>query len=257
MSHPSSFTFDPRSGRAVHDAALDVIAKLDLGVDRDQVGKQIRDLVGDRLGLTPAQKGAIVRVGNPNPGRAAYGRARSSLTWDDVRTIRAEVDGGAKLEALAIRFGITFASVGDIARNEMWHDPDYTPGHRELVCAEPTCGRAFRVRRSNARYCSPRCRHRHYQRTRGGYYERREQEAAPAVARGTVWRLDGPVGEGATLMDVETTDPGDVVEQVANERLREILADVEMEDVARMSDDELVQLRATLAREGFAPSVAR
>lgn len=102
----------------------------------------------------------------------------SSLTWDDVRDLRAAHAGGTKVLDLCERYGIAWGTLWPLLRNLTWVDPEYTPGV-DRECEE--CGTAFRTNRVNQRFCRKLCCRRWTSRT--GSRRRRAQAADGSETR--------------------------------------------------------------------------
>lgn len=178
-------------------------------------------------------------------------RARSPLTWDDVREIRRAAAAGAKHETLAAAYGIQRVPITLIVRNKRWYDPDYVPGV-DRTC--PECGTGFRTCKMNHRYCTNACRVRFYQRERGGYGRR---GLRPRYRRPVESRLETPLEHGAVADLVADPDAVDPQREVEFGVAREILADLDLDSVAGLSVERRRELQLRLAHAGLVPSVYR
>lgn len=138
-------------------------------------GSHIHHVCENKACINPAHLECKTHSGH----LADHHREWSSLTWDDVRTMREEfAAGGSSVEALAERYGIGKSQVHNILINHNWHDPEFKPGRR-IVCEE--CGIAFIAKRSHQRFCRTSHRKAWNNRKRlvpGGYAERRLGRAA-------------------------------------------------------------------------------
>lgn len=108
-------------------------------------------------------------------------RDRSSLSWEDVQTIRREAAWVLRRDH-AERYGIDASLVTLIVQNEHWFDPDYTPLLKQ--CAIPECAETFPA--SASRICCCNAHNRlHNNRKRRQFYERHRKRKAAATTRGT------------------------------------------------------------------------
>jgi hypothetical protein len=191
--------------------------------------------------------------------RAAAHQARSHLTWEDVHAIRAKAKAGVKLEAIALEYApaVHLTAVYDVVRARTWKDPAYTPGV-ERTCERPDCAAPFVTTKSNRAFCTRYCRTLHNNRLRRGYYARQEELRAQRRGWGgarliaAAWSIDGQAGaDGLPSGELEP------YEALEHKRRLEVLAELDLEAVAAMPEDELAALRARLAREGFTPTARR
>jgi hypothetical protein len=49
-------------------------------------------------------------------------QSKSKLTWDDIRSIRADRAAGVVIRTIAAKHGISFSSVSQIALGRKWRD---------------------------------------------------------------------------------------------------------------------------------------
>lgn len=91
----------------------------------------------------------------PTEHRSLHGQADSTLTWDDVRAIRAANKAGVGIYAQAEIYGLRISTLQKLIAGETWLDADYVPGV-ERACGE--CGAAFVTTKVSKRFCRKKCR---------------------------------------------------------------------------------------------------
>jgi hypothetical protein len=205
---------------------------------------------------------------------AAAKQRDSCLTWEVVGEIRRRVTGGEKQQVVADSYGITNQAVDLIVRNVRWRDPGYCWEGFVRTCERPGCSTTFTTRLANKAYCCGRCRSLHNQRTRTGYYLRHAEADAERRTRRRrrdmlrqPWQLDALAGqEGSTLAELVADEGGEYTTHVADQHVGDPLAEViagelrglldglTEDEVDRLSEAELVALRARLARAGYVPA---
>jgi hypothetical protein len=230
---------------------------------------------GERLCVNP-QHGEVI-------SRSEHGarvmRSRSVLDWDAVHEIRSAVPDGTNPYDLAERFGVGVHTIMDVFRGKTWSDPSYVPGV-DRACAG--CRAPFRTTNLIRRYCSADCLRSaiaERQRQRRTDHEPTERELrddhrlrqALASARAeyeplidkeikSTWgvSLDATLGETRAtlhdiLADVASENP---VTAVEGQYARDVLDGLEEDQIAGLTDDELLDLRGRLVDAGLTPSTS-
>lgn len=91
----------------------------------------------------------------PTPHLTDHRQADSTLTWDDVRAIRAANKAGIGIYVQAETYGLRISTLQKLIAGETWVDPNYVPGV-ERACDE--CGETFRTTKVTKRFCRKKCR---------------------------------------------------------------------------------------------------
>lgn len=241
-------------------------------------GSVLARTCGERLCINPDHGVISTRE------EAAARSAGSGLDWDAVHDMRAKLTSSvATIEELAETYGVSSHTVKDIFRGKTWRDPNYEPG------AVRTCGwcpATFRTTNTCRRYCSASCLQKAFddrQRRRRGNcapsprqlrdLERRRQELGRAQADWepelepvlgiATWHvsLDAPLRGAITstlhdLLGDLRLDRSDPLEVLEAEYTREILGDLDEEQIATLSDAELVEWQQRLQDAGLIPSTS-
>jgi hypothetical protein len=229
---------------------------------------------GERLCIAPGHGELVTRE------VLAARSHKSALDWEAVSDIRARLTvSAATVEELAERYEISVGTVKDIFRGKTWRDPDYEPG-AERTCA--ACSTTFKTTNTTRRYCSGDCARsvfaeRQRQRrseceptrreVRDGQRRQREFDEARAEFEPHLDRevrntwghsLDAVLGETrSTLHDIlADTDADDPLAVIEAKYTREVLGDLTEEDIATLSDDEVLDIQERLEAAGVAPSTS-
>lgn len=93
--------------------------------------------------------------------KRAHAQADSSLTWDDVRAIRAKAHEGVQVEALAEEYGLSLGTIHPLIVGRTWPERGYERPRWTKTCEVQGCGETFETTRYSKRFCSAYCRNKH------------------------------------------------------------------------------------------------